>query len=232
MSVQTSIEVRSAQAFAMNRIYRWQRHIYDLTRKYYLIGRDRMIDDLDAGPGSRVLELGCGTGRNMTVAARHYPQALFFGVDISEQMLASAGRAIRRAGLETRISTIPGDAETIDAAKRFGLPGFDRVMLPYCLSMIPGWEGTIANAISQLAPGGRVHIVDFGQFGRWPQWAGKAMRLWLSRFSVTPRIDLVGTAERLAAQHGCKVRSQCILGGYAWHIVVADGKAETKGSQR
>ena len=30
----------------MDRIYRHQRHIYDPTRKYYLLGRDRLIDGL------------------------------------------------------------------------------------------------------------------------------------------------------------------------------------------
>ena len=28
----------------MDRIYRHQRHVYDVTRKYYLLGRDRLID--------------------------------------------------------------------------------------------------------------------------------------------------------------------------------------------
>lgn len=30
----------------MNRMYRLQRHIYDATRLYYLLGRDRMIAKL------------------------------------------------------------------------------------------------------------------------------------------------------------------------------------------
>ncbi|MDH4412604.1 MAG: SAM-dependent methyltransferase, partial [Rhizobium sp.] len=31
----------------MDRMYRYQRHIYDLSRKYYLLGRDHMIAGLD-----------------------------------------------------------------------------------------------------------------------------------------------------------------------------------------
>lgn len=29
-----------------SRMYRWQRHVYDATRRYYLPGRDRMIAEL------------------------------------------------------------------------------------------------------------------------------------------------------------------------------------------
>ena len=49
----------------MDRLYRHQRHIYDLTRKYYLLGRDELIAELDPPPHGTVLEIGCGTGRNL-----------------------------------------------------------------------------------------------------------------------------------------------------------------------
>ena len=49
---------------------RRQRHIYDGTRRYYLLGRDRLIADLAPAPGASVLEIGCGTGRNLVLAAR------------------------------------------------------------------------------------------------------------------------------------------------------------------
>ncbi len=64
---------RRLRAEAMDGIYRWQRWIYDLTRKYYLLGRDRLIADLDAADGASVLEIGWGTGRNLVAAARRYP---------------------------------------------------------------------------------------------------------------------------------------------------------------
>ena len=54
----------------MDGIYRYQRYIYDLTRKYYLLGRDRLLADLEPPDGGTILEIGCGTGRNLVLAAR------------------------------------------------------------------------------------------------------------------------------------------------------------------
>ena len=63
----------SDAAALMDRMYRRQRHIYDLSRKYYLLGRDEAIARLDPAPGDGVLEIGCGTGRNLIKAAQAYP---------------------------------------------------------------------------------------------------------------------------------------------------------------
>ncbi len=79
----------------MNRIYRRQRHVYDVTRKFYLLGRDRLIHRLNPPAGGKVLEIGCGTARNLIVAARTYPDVQFFGIDISRgdaRHRAPAGR--------------------------------------------------------------------------------------------------------------------------------------------
>ena len=59
----------------MDGMYRYQRHIYDLTRKYYLFGRDRTIAHLNVPLNGSLLEVGCGTGRNMLLAHRHFPSA-------------------------------------------------------------------------------------------------------------------------------------------------------------
>ena len=47
----------------MDRMYRLQRYFYDATRKYYLLGRDRLLNEMDIQPGQHVLEAGCGTAR-------------------------------------------------------------------------------------------------------------------------------------------------------------------------
>src|SRR3954469_13733391 len=143
--------------------YRTQRHFYDLTRKYYLLGRDRLIRHLSPPPGGSVVEIGCGTGRNLIVAARAWPEARFYGIDISEAMLETARRNVAKAGLTDRITLAQGDATAFDARALFGRAQFDRVFQSYTLSMIPDWLGAIREGAAKVAPDGRFDIVDFGQ---------------------------------------------------------------------
>ena len=58
------------QAVAMDRMYRLTRHVYDVTRRYYLLGRDRLLAKVATAPGTATLEVGCGTARNLVKLAR------------------------------------------------------------------------------------------------------------------------------------------------------------------
>lgn len=174
----------------MDRTYRYQRHIYDFTRKYFLLGRDRLIDDLAPCDGAAVLEVGCGTGRNLAVAAARYPAAHLYGIDVSTEMLASAFATIARAGLAPRVRLAHADATSFDPQPLFGIARFDRVFVSYSLSMIPQWEAVIDHALAILGPGGELHIVDFGGQRRLPGVFRTLLRRWLAVFHVTPRDGL------------------------------------------
>ena len=200
-------------ASLMDGVYRWQRHIYDLTRKYYLLGRDRLIDELAPPPGGTVLEVGCGTGRNLIAAARRWPQARLYGFDISEVMLETARSNISRAGLEGRITLAQGDATGFDAQAMFGVARFDRVFFSYSLSMIPDWRTALRAGFAAVAPGGRLQAVDFGQQERLPGWVRAVLGRWLALFHVTARETLKADAE--AAAPG-PVTFTPLYRGYAW----------------
>jgi len=177
----------------MNRIYRRQRHIYNLTRRYFLLGRDRLIANLNPAPGDRVLEIGCGTGRNLILAARRYPHARFYGIDVSTEMLTSAYQSIDRAGAAGRIRLAHADATSFDPRGVLGAEKFERIFFSYTLSMIPRWDQALDAAITHLAPGGELHVVDFGGQSRLPPWFRAALRNWIAHFHVTPR-DMLETA--------------------------------------
>jgi len=185
-------------AALMDGVYRRQRHIYDLTRKYYLLGRDRLIARLDPPAGGSVLEIGCGTGRNLIAAARAHPDARFFGIDISSEMLATARGNIRRAGFSERIALGRGDAASFNPEALFGRAQFDRVFFSYSLSMIPAWREALQHTARMIAPGGRLLVVDFGQQERMPKWFRAGLFAGLARFHVTPRAELPAAVQRIA----------------------------------
>jgi S-adenosylmethionine-diacylgycerolhomoserine-N-methlytransferase len=204
----------------MNRMYRRQRHIYDGTRRYYLLGRDQLIAGLKPAAGATVLEIGCGTGRNLTVAARQYSGAKFFGIDVSTEMLTSAIASIARHGLEGQIRVAHGDATAFDPQVIFGIPSFDHVMISYSLSMIPHWQSVLERAASSLKHGGCLHIVDFGQQEGLPRMARAVLRRWLAIFDVTPRDNLEGALRRLADTNGAGLRFERPFRGYAQYAVL------------
>lgn len=174
----------------MDSIYRHQRHFYDFTRKYYLLGRDRLIRELDPPQGGHVLEVGCGTGRNLIKAARRYPYALFYGLDISEAMLEKARREVEKAGLSDRIRLARADASDFDPKQLFGHAAFDRVFFSYSLSMIPAWRQALGCGYASTAANGRLMIVDFGQQKKLPGWFRRLLTWWLKQFHVSPREEL------------------------------------------
>jgi S-adenosylmethionine-diacylgycerolhomoserine-N-methlytransferase len=205
----------TSQAIAMDRMYRYTRHIYDLTRKPYLLGRDRLIAELGLEAGGTVLEMGCGTGRNLIAVARAYPQAELYGFDISEEMLKTAKTAVSRAGLGDRIHLRQGDAAAFDAAAAFGRKAFDRVYFSYALSMIPPWRAALARGLVLTNSGGRFSVVDFGfceGLGRVPR---EILHGWLKLFHVTPRAELEDELKALARNRERQFRFERPFRGYA-----------------
>ena len=203
----------------MDRIYRRQRRVYDFTRKYYLLGRDRLIQRLNPPAGGRVLEIGCGTARNLVMAARAHPDARFFGIDISSEMLETAQHLVAREGLASDIRLARVDAATFDPALVFGVPGFSRIFVSYSLSMMPGWQAVLERSLRWLAPDGELHVVDFGGQERLPGWFRLVLRHWLRLFHVTPRDALESELTLLGLRSGALTVFERPYRGYAQYAI-------------
>ena len=208
-----------AQAALMDRMYRPQRRIYDLTRKHYLLGRDETINALSPAAGSHVLEICCGTGRNLIHASRRYPQARFYGLDISSVMLDEARANAARARTVAPMLFAEGDATDFDAQALFGVARFERIFVSYALSMIPDWREALARAFDLLTPEGELHVVDFGDQAGLPLWFRVALVKWLACFHVTPRRELAGEFAAQAQARGLAYRHEALYRGYAFHEV-------------
>jgi S-adenosylmethionine-diacylgycerolhomoserine-N-methlytransferase len=180
----------------MDRVYRHQRYIYDLTRKYYLFGRDRLIRELALKPGARVVEIGCGTARNLVCIARRYPEARLFGLDASQVMLETAADTLRRAGFREQIALAHGYAEELSPAMFGQSAPFDACVFSYSLSMIPDWKKALNAASQCLSPDGRIDVVDFGDLAGLGALPRSLLLKWLALFHVAPRVELLQSFER------------------------------------
>ena len=212
----------------MDSIYRLQRHIYDASRKYYLLGRDGMLDALNPPKGGTVLEIGCGTGRNLILASGRYPAAQLYGIDVSAVMLETAQASVAKAGLSHCIRFAQADASKLDTQADFGIAAFDRVFVSYALSMIPPWREALEQAYSVVRPGGSLHIVDFGEQQRLPVMFRSGLRAWLRRFSVHPRAELEAEVCKLAEANGAHATFTRPFRDYACRAEIRKPAAPTR----
>jgi len=207
-------------ASLMDRVYRHQRYLYDATRKYYLLGRDTMIAGLNVPEGGSVLEIGCGTGRNLVKTAKTYPRAKLYGIDISAEMLDTAHAAAKRAGIAERTKLERADATHFDPVTLFNVNSFDRIFISYAVSMIPQWQSAIQESIRHLKPGGEMHIVDFGDQQRLPSLFKNALFTWLNWFHVTPRENLFTVSDQLAKEQSAHLKQKVLHRGFAWIAII------------
>lgn len=218
-----------AQQLSMDRMYRFQRHIYDASRRFYLLGRERLIRDLNVPEHGTVLEIGCGTGRNLVKVAKAYPTARVFGFDISDEMLKSAANAIHKADLRGRVRIAQGDALSFDGDTTFGVRSFDRVYFSYTLSMIPQWKNALEHAAAMLSADGELHAADFGQCEKLASPLKVLLFAWLRKFHVWPCHELAAEFRRLAQVQGGLADFADGYGGYSWHLVLSRCKPSDEG---
>lgn len=213
--------VAADQAVAMDRMYRLTRHVYDVTRAYYLLGRDRMLAKVVTTPGTSTLEVGCGTARNLIKLARRPEPGLLCGLDASQEMLDTAAASITRAGVPAagheRIRLRQGLAEQLDARAMFGRDEpFDTIFFSYCLSMVPTWPGAIEAAMANLKSGGQLVIVDFWDQRELPPIFAAGLKRWLAMFHVHYRPEVHDALAALGTAGRADVTFESVAKRYAY----------------
>ncbi|MDP4015394.1 MAG: methyltransferase domain-containing protein [Candidatus Nanopelagicales bacterium] len=116
--------------------------------------RAAAVAAMGARPGDRVLEIGCGTGRNFRYVQDVIGHSgTLVGVDASPDMLAAARELSARRGWRN-VSVIEGDASELRVA------GFDRVLAVLALSAFPEPSLALARCHEALRPGGTLAVCD------------------------------------------------------------------------
>ena len=113
------------------------------------------------GPGSRVLDVGCGPGyASLDLAQLVGRTGRVIGVDLSERFIAEARRRAEdlgvpqaefRAGDLADLGTVVGD----DSGE------FDAVYARWVLCFLPGTAEVVARLADRLRPGGRLLVQDY-----------------------------------------------------------------------
>lgn len=172
---------------SLKNLYRKRAGAYDFSANlYYLLGfreshyRKQAIAKLDLKPGDTVVEIGCGTGLNF----KYLQQAIgengkLIGVDLTDAMLEQARDRIEENNWDN-VELIESDA----AEYRFP-DHLQGVFSSFALTLVPEFETVIERASNNLAPGGRLVILDLKLPGNWPRWLISIAILITRPFGVT-----------------------------------------------
>jgi S-adenosylmethionine-diacylgycerolhomoserine-N-methlytransferase len=153
---------------AIQRYYRVHSKIYDSTRWSFLFGRNELCKQLSQlSDINHILEIGCGTGKNLLALRRLMPYMKLTGLDISKEMLDIAQKNAKEKNAKITFIQQP----YIKPIDKDGTP--DLIIFSYALSMFnSGWQKAIDTAYDNLNSGGLIAVADFHQsrFNAFKNW--------------------------------------------------------------
>jgi len=128
----------------------------------------------DIPEGSVVLDIGCGAGTDLLLAARRVGrQGRAIGVDMTEAMRQRALRGAAAVGL-ANVEVLSGDAMQLPVPDR----SVDVVISNGVLNLVPDKRRAAAEIARVLRPGGRVQIADIVIGEVLPEGALRDIDLW------------------------------------------------------
>jgi S-adenosylmethionine-diacylgycerolhomoserine-N-methlytransferase len=159
----------SQSSSQLQNYYSYHAHIYDATRWSFLFGRKQILDLIPELPSQpRVMEVGCGTGKNLERLEYCLPDAQILGVDLSNEML---GIARERLDESPQLSFM----QTQYGSRPLQKEPFDLILLSYSLTMLgDDVEYVVQQLARDLNPQGYVAVVDFNtsHFHWFRRWMG------------------------------------------------------------
>ncbi len=144
------------QQESMRKYYKFQSKIYDATRWSFLFGRKKILKLIQQDHPKHIVEIGCGTGHNLSRLQSAFPQTQITGIDVSAEMIAIANKKFKNnSNIKLMEQAYGSKSVEFDCAP-------DIIVFSYTLTMInPQWSSILKQAQLDLAPGGKLVIVDF-----------------------------------------------------------------------
>jgi len=144
-----------------SKIYSEFSHFYEWIFKGFFFPRIKStIESLNIPPGSKVLEVGVGTGLSLTAYPEH---AEVMGIDLAPDMLEHAHEKVNRNGWR-HISLRQMDALNLE----FQDEQFDYVMAFHIVTVVPDYKRLMQEIVRVCKPGGTIVVINhFRSERRW-----------------------------------------------------------------
>jgi S-adenosylmethionine-diacylgycerolhomoserine-N-methlytransferase len=137
--------------------YKFQSKIYDLTRWSFLFGREKLIREIhNIKKEANILEIGCGTGKNISELLNLNSNYNVNGLDLSADMIDVAKKKFEG---NSNVQLLNDDFFQMDS-----LIKYDVIIFSYMLSMVGDLkEDFFIKAKSLLSTDGIIAVVDYHQ---------------------------------------------------------------------
>jgi ubiquinone/menaquinone biosynthesis C-methylase UbiE len=162
--------------------------------------RRRAVQRIGLRQGERVLEVGCGTGRNLTFLRDAVgAEGQVIGIDATPGMLAQARKVVSRHGW-SNVSLVHADAASMN------VDAIDAAYFSLSYSVMPDRAATLDRAWDAVRPGGRLVVMDAGipRTGA-ARWLGPLAEVVATIFPGDPYSepwnDLTRLSESVATEH-------------------------------
>lgn len=113
-----------------------------------------LLDRLDADPGSRLLDVGCGIGGTARMAAMAGAEVT--GIDLTPEFIEAATALTEQVGLSDRATFVAKAGESLPQ----GDDSFDVAVMVHVGMNIPDKERVFAQVHRVLTPGGRFALYE------------------------------------------------------------------------
>jgi ubiquinone/menaquinone biosynthesis C-methylase UbiE len=137
-------------------------HGYDSREQQRLEAQARFLENkiyahIDFSPGSRILEPGCGTGAQIEILLRRFPDCSFTGIDLSESQLAVARRRLAEPIASGQVELFQMDALNLAFPPE---RKFDGAFLCWMLEHVSFPVPILTSVRRVLRPGAILHVTE------------------------------------------------------------------------
>lgn len=147
--------------------------------------RERVIGLIGDIEGGTVIDVGCGTGRNLPLlVSKIGARGRIIGIDCSRGMLELAERRAQQHGWGN-VELLLGDAVELRDVRE----PVDAIVSVWCYGTVYDLDAALNRAIDVLRPGGRIAIMTFAR--AWPvhgplRWLYPLYRALVRRAGIDP----------------------------------------------